>query len=181
MGKSPLCPQPIKAVLCGEGYIAPAVDGVHTLGATYNLGETITTVRSEDHQANMQQLAATDAALAERFDELDINQLQGRVAFRCTTPDYLPVAGPAPKLDDYLQDYKLMRKNARAHIPIEGSTWQGLYINIGHGSRGLSYAPLCAELVASQICGEVPPMELDLQQSLHPGRFIIRDIKRNKR
>tara|TARA_R110001592_G_scaffold116143_2_gene317234 strand:+ start:16218 stop:18323 length:2106 start_codon:yes stop_codon:yes gene_type:complete len=171
----------LKTVLCGEGYIAPAVDGVHTLGATYNLGETITTVRSEDHQANMQQLAATDAALAERFDELDINQLQGRVAFRCTTPDYLPVAGPAPKLDDYLQDYKLMRKNARAHIPIEGSTWQGLYINIGHGSRGLSYAPLCAELVASQICGEVPPMELDLQQSLHPGRFIIRDIKRNKR
>ncbi|MDX2463689.1 MAG: bifunctional tRNA (5-methylaminomethyl-2-thiouridine)(34)-methyltransferase MnmD/FAD-dependent 5-carboxymethylaminomethyl-2-thiouridine(34) oxidoreductase MnmC [Porticoccus sp.] len=171
----------LKTVLCGEGYIAPAVDGVHTLGATYNLGETITTVRSEDHQANMQQLATTDTALAEKFDELDIDHLPGRAAFRCTTPDYLPVAGPAPKLDDYLQDYQLMRKNARAHIPIEGSTWQGLYINIGHGSRGLSYAPLCAELVASQICGEVPPMELDLQQSLHPGRFIIRDIKRNKR
>ena len=171
----------LKTVLCGEGYIAPATGGVHTLGATYSIGETTTAVRVEDHQSNLQQLATTDAAMAENFDQVDINQLQGGAAFRCTTPDYLPIAGPAPKLDDYLQDYGFFRKNARAHIPIAGATWPGLYINIGHGSRGLSYAPMCAELLASQICGEVPPLELDLRQALHPGRFIIRDIKKQKR
>jgi tRNA 5-methylaminomethyl-2-thiouridine biosynthesis bifunctional protein len=171
----------LKTVLCGEGYIAPAIGDVHTLGATYNVGETTTAVRSEDHQSNLQQLATTDATMAEIFDQADINKLQGRVAFRCTTSDYLPIAGPVPKLDDYLQNYGFLRKNARAHIPIAGATWPGLYINIGHGSRGLSYAPMCAELLASQICGEVPPLELDLRQALHPGRFIIRDIKKRKR
>lgn len=171
----------LKTVLCGEGYIAPAVDDVHTLGATYNIGETTTTVQAEDHQTNLQQLVTTDAAMAEFFEQVDTHQLQGRAAFRCTTPDYLPIAGPVPKLDDYLQNYGFFRKNARAHIPIAGATWPGLYINIGHGSRGLSYAPMCAELLASQICGEVPPLELDLRQSLHPGRFIIRDIKKRKR
>jgi tRNA 5-methylaminomethyl-2-thiouridine biosynthesis bifunctional protein len=171
----------LKTVLCGEGYIAPAEGGDHTLGATYNIGETSTAVRPEDHQINMQQLATTDAAMADTFGQVDVSQLQGRAAFRCTTPDYLPIAGPAPKLESYLNDYKLLRKNARSHIPIAGATWPGLYLNIGHGSRGLSYAPLCAELVASQICGEVPPLELDLRQAVHPGRFIIRDLKRNKR
>ena len=170
----------LKTVLCGEGYIAPAEDGEHTLGATYNFGETSTAVRPEDHQINIQQLVTTDAAMADTFGQVDVSQLQGRAAFRCTTRDYLPIAGPAPKLESYLNDYELLRKNARSHIPIAGATWPGLYLNIGHGSRGLSYAPLCAELVASQICGEVPPLELDLRQAVHPGRFIIRDLKRNK-
>jgi tRNA 5-methylaminomethyl-2-thiouridine biosynthesis bifunctional protein len=53
-------------------------------------------------------------------------------------------------------------------------------LNIGHGSKGLSYAPICADLIASQVFKEVPPLELDLRRAIHPGRFIIRDIKRNK-
>ena len=171
----------LKTVLCGEGYIAPAAGGEHTLGATYNVGETSTAIRPEDHHTNLQQLANTDAAMANTFNPENINQLHGRAAFRCTTLDYLPIAGPAPKLENYLEDYELLRKNARSHIPIASATWPGLYLNIGHGSRGLSYAPLCAELVASQICGEIPPLELDLRQAVHPGRFIIRDLKRKKR
>jgi tRNA 5-methylaminomethyl-2-thiouridine biosynthesis bifunctional protein len=171
----------LKTVLCGEGYIAPAAGGEHTLGATYNVGETSTAIRPEDHHTNLQQLANTDAAMANTFNPENINQLHGRAAFRCTTLDYLPIAGPAPKLENYLDDYELLRKNARSHIPIASATWPGLYLNIGHGSRGLSYAPLCAELVANQICGEIPPLELDLRQAVHPGRFIIRDLKRKKR
>ncbi|MEH6617882.1 MAG: bifunctional tRNA (5-methylaminomethyl-2-thiouridine)(34)-methyltransferase MnmD/FAD-dependent 5-carboxymethylaminomethyl-2-thiouridine(34) oxidoreductase MnmC, partial [Porticoccus sp.] len=113
----------LKTVLCGEGYIAPAAGGEHTLGATYNVGETSTAIRPEDHHTNIQQLATTDAAMANTFDPGDINQLHGRAAFRCTTSDYLPIAGPAPKLENYLNDYELLRKNARSHIPIAGATW----------------------------------------------------------
>ena len=116
----------------------------------------------------------------QNFEEIDVTTLNGRASFRCTTPDFLPIAGPAPRLNDYVINYKLMREAGRAHIPIPGSCWEGLYLNIGHGSRGLSYAPICADLVASQICGEVPPLELDLRQAIHPGRFIIRDIKKGK-
>ena len=175
----------LQTVLCGEGYIAPAVRGTHTLGATYNFDEASTEVRTKDHQVNLEQLTKTDQGMANAFcdtsSDLLAKTLSGRAAFRCTIPDYLPIAGPAPKLDTYLENYQLLRKNARSHIPIPGDTWPNLYLNIGHGSRGLSYAPMCAELIASEICNEVPPLELDLRQAVHPGRFIIRDIKRNKR
>lgn len=175
----------LQTVLCGEGYIAPAVSGSHTLGATYNFDEASTKVRTKDHHINLEQLTKTDQGMANTFcgtltDPL-VKTLSGRAAFRCTIPDYLPIAGPAPKLDSYLENYQLLRKNARSHIPIPGDNWPSLYLNIGHGSRGLSYGPMCAELIASEICSEVPPLELDLRQAVHPGRFIIRDIKRNKR
>lgn len=170
----------LKAVICGEGYLAPASDGIHTLGATYNIGETSTTVRAQDHRDNLAQLQKTAPEVAALFGPVEANHLDGRAAFRCTTPDYLPIAGPAPIAERYRLDYALLRKNARAHIPVAGACWPGLYLNCGHGSRGMSYAPLCAELLASQICGEVPPLEQDLRQAIHPGRFIIRDMKRRK-
>ena len=175
----------LKTVICGEGYIAPAINGAHTLGATYNFDETSTDIRPQDHQQNLDQLAITDKAIANIFsqtiskDNLEI--LSGRAAFRCTTPDYLPIAGPAPKLESYVSDYQLLKTNARSHIPIAGDCWPGLHLNIGHGSRGLSYAPLCAEVIVSHICREAPPLELGLRKAIHPGRFIIRDLKRNKR
>lgn len=175
----------LQTVLCGEGYIAPAVSGTHTLGATYNFDEASTDVRTKDHHVNLEQLTKTDQGMANAFCDTPTNliakTLSGRAAFRCTIPDYLPIAGPVPKQDAYLENYQLLRKNARSHIPIPGDNWPNLYLNIGHGSRGLSYAPICAELIASEICGEVPPLELDLRQAVHPGRFIIRDLKRNKR
>jgi len=172
-------------VICGEGYIAPTINGIHTLGATYNFDETSAEVRPSDHQINLNQLAETDQAVAKSFSETEtthpLETLSGRAAFRCTTPDYLPIAGPAPKLNSYVENYQLLKKNSRSHIPIAGDCYPGLYLNIGHGSRGLSYAPICAELVASHICNEAPPLELDLRKAIHPGRFIIRDLKRNKR
>jgi len=170
----------LKTILCGKSYILPTFKGTQTLGATYNPNEVEMTNRIEDHKENISRLGAIDLSLTRDFKKIDTQHLGGRTSFRCTTPDFLPIAGPAPKLKDYIEDYKFMRKNARAHIPIPGSSWEGLYLNTGHGSRGLSYAPMCAELVASQICNEVPPLELDLRQALHPGRFIIRDIKRGK-
>ena len=183
----------LQTVLCGEGYIAPSIGGMHTLGATYNFDNTSTEINPEDHQKNFDQLAKTDQNMANAFSEMvsgDISQgvskqslkkISGRAAFRCTTPDYLPIAGPAPNLNSYIESYQLLKKNARSHIPIAGESYPGLYLNIGHGSRGLSYAPLCAEVIASHICNETPPLELDLRQAIHPGRFIIRDLKRNKR
>ena len=170
----------LKTVLCGKSYFLPTHKETHTLGATYSANENQISNREEDHEKNINQLGALDQSLAKNFDTIDISSLGGRTSFRCTTPDFLPIVGPAPKLNDYLKDYKLMKKNARSHIPTPGGTWKGLYLNIGHGSKGLSHAPICADLIASQICKEVPPLELDLRLAIHPGRFIIRDIKRNK-
>lgn len=167
----------LRTVICGAGYIAPVHNGYLTLGATYNIGDDCPDVRHQDHHANLQKIRATDAALQSFLPE-NTKQLSGRVGFRCTTPDYLPIVGPAPQLELMQQRFALLRKNARAHIPLPGCYYPGLYVNCGYGSRGFSYAPLAAELLATQICNEPAPLERNLVIALNPARFLIRALKR---
>ncbi len=170
----------LKTVICGAGYLAPAHGGNHTLGATYDIDDHGLDVRDHDHGRNLETLAATDSALPSLFDGAGNQYPTGRAALRCTTPDYLPIAGPAPRLDDFIDCYAPLRLDAGTDIPTAGPCWPGLWLNCGHGSRGLSYGPLAAELVAAQICGEAPPLPRALATALHPGRFLIRDLKRKR-
>lgn len=56
----------------------------------------------------------------------------------------------------------------------------GLYINIAHGSRGLTSTPLVAEWLASLVCSEPPPFDRALQRALSPARFLVRDLSRKR-
>ena len=47
----------------------------------------------------------------------------------------------------------------------------GLYTCIGLASRGITYAPLLAEMLASMIAGEPFPLERSLAARLAPQRF----------
>jgi tRNA 5-methylaminomethyl-2-thiouridine biosynthesis bifunctional protein len=175
----------LQTVICSEGYIAPAssMQGgklQHCTGATFNLKDNEAALRTSDHQTNLANLHEHLPVLACGWSELKPDVLEGRVAFRCATTDYLPVVGPAPVLEDFLADYAALRKDARSFIPQAGSYWTGLYVNLGHGSRGLAYTPLCAELLAAQICNEPLPLARDLVHALHPARFIIRNLQRNR-
>jgi tRNA 5-methylaminomethyl-2-thiouridine biosynthesis bifunctional protein len=168
----------LKTVVCAEGYISPAQDGVFCTGATFNLKDTETATRTSDHQTNLDNLCEHLPVF-----EMEANaaELAGRVAFRCSLPDYLPCVGALPVVDKLVEDFAPLRKNARAGITTGGSYWHGLYINIGHGARGLAYTPLCAELLAAQINNESIPIPRELVNALNPARFIIRDLTRNKR
>src|SRR5690606_29492945 len=84
---------PLKTVVCGEGYIAPATmtDGgmLQSFGATFTLKENRPEVLQADHQSNLESLAKLLPGYAPTSDEV-INKLSGRTAFRCSTADYLP-------------------------------------------------------------------------------------------
>ena len=172
--------QSLKTVLCGAGYIAPAQNAQHTFGASYNLNHSSLEIRSEDHQHNIELLEKSAAGLPTALQIPSADKLGGRAALRCTTLDYLPIIGPAPKVDAFLEDYADLRRDASTDIPTPGQYWPELFIHCGLGSRGLSYAPLGAELLASQINGDPPPLEQELLTALNPARFIIRDMKRRK-
>ena len=75
-----------------------------------------------------------------------------RVAFRSVTPDRLPVVG---KLGG------------------------GVYGAFAYGSRGLVWAALAAELIASELEGEPLPLEGKLADAIHPARFARRAAKIN--
>lgn len=172
--------QPLASVICSEGYIAPAEQGVHCTGATFNLKDDERGLRTSDHQTNLDNLREPLASLYAGWQAMALDKLDGRVAFRCTLPDYLPLVGPVAHEQAMRERFAPLRKNARAPVHLPGCYHAGLYINIGHGSRGLAYTPLCAELLAAQINNEVLPLPRNLASALNPARFLIRNLVKNK-
>jgi tRNA 5-methylaminomethyl-2-thiouridine biosynthesis bifunctional protein len=170
----------LRAALCHEGYIAPARAGIHSMGASFNINMSDPTPREEDNRDNLSKLATAVPGLAVSLDAINPGSLQGRVGYRCASPDYLPVVGPVPAFNAFVEDFSALSKNARQSIPHRGSYLPGLYINTAHGSRGLASTPITAELLASMICGEPLPFSRTLTRALSPARFIIRDLSRNR-
>lgn len=137
----------LRGVICGRGYVAPAREGAHTLGATHRMNEASTDLRAEDHAANLRALETLCPALARSLGSLDASPLSGRAAVRCTSPDTLPIAGMVEP---------------------------GLYITTAHGSRGLVTTLLAGELIASTVAGEALPLTRQLVQALSPARYAGR-------
>ncbi|HDY82445.1 MAG TPA: bifunctional tRNA (5-methylaminomethyl-2-thiouridine)(34)-methyltransferase MnmD/FAD-dependent 5-carboxymethylaminomethyl-2-thiouridine(34) oxidoreductase MnmC [Halieaceae bacterium] len=170
----------LRAALCHKGYIAPAREGMHCIGATFSLNDDEQALQAEDHQHNLDSLADAVPAWRATLTAFDPATLAGRVGYRCASPDYLPMVGPVPDVTAFLRDYAPLRKNARRTIAVEGEYIPGLYLSTAHGSRGLTSAPLAAELLASMICGEPTPLSRELCRAVAPARFIMRDLARNR-
>ena len=153
---------------------------MQSCGASYNKGLLSTDLRGQDHIANLQMLSNTDQGIASAINIDKPEQLGGRANFRCTTNDYLPIVGAVPNAQQFMEQYKGLRHDATSTIESFGSYHPNLYIHCGLGSRGLSYAPLTAEILAAEISGEIAPIERDLRLAMHPARFLIRDLKRRK-
>jgi len=190
-----------KTVICHAGYLAPTAAGLD-IGATFDLHDDEAALRPLDHRRNVQLLAAAlpqllavpnaEQACDERsyydersydqysYDQHSYEKLAGRVGFRCTTPDYLPLVGPVADSAAMAERCAALAHNANARLPQPGAYLPGLYVNVGHGSRGLTSTPLCAELLASLIAGTPRPLPRDLVQALSAARFGVRDIIRGR-
>ncbi|PZW43420.1 bifunctional tRNA (5-methylaminomethyl-2-thiouridine)(34)-methyltransferase MnmD/FAD-dependent 5-carboxymethylaminomethyl-2-thiouridine(34) oxidoreductase MnmC [Pseudomonas sp. URMO17WK12:I2] len=170
----------LSTVVCAEGYVAPVRQGEHTLGASFNFDSDDLTPSSAEHASNLDLLREISSDLAERLqaDDLDPATLQGRAAFRCTSPDYLPIIGPLADAEQFAQAYAVLARDAR-QVPSIPCPWQeGLYINSGHGSRGLITAPLSGELIAAWLGSEPLPVPSDVAEGCHPNRFMLRQLIR---
>lgn len=170
----------LKSALCHKGYIAPAREGQHCIGATFNLRDEDVNLRTADHQWNLNTLADAVPAWQQALTALEVKDMTGRVGYRCATPDYLPLVGPVPKKNVFMQNYAALSKNAKQAIPTTGEFVEGLYLSTGHGSRGLTSIPLAAEILASLICREPLPLSRELHRAISPARFLIRELKRSQ-
>lgn len=166
-----------RTVICHEGYLAPPVDDMMVIGASYDTRAIDTTCRAKDDVANLHKLQQALPALG---IGPDTPVRDARAALRCTTPDYLPMVGPAPIATAQQQVYARLASDARARIDGEPAVYPGLFVNLAHGSRGLSSTPLAAQLLAAQVCNESPPLPRDLVRALSPSRFLIRSLMRGR-
>ncbi|WP_158224560.1 FAD-dependent 5-carboxymethylaminomethyl-2-thiouridine(34) oxidoreductase MnmC [Agaribacterium haliotis] len=170
----------LRAVICGEGYLTPAQQTPsgpqHCAGATFSLSDTSCELTQHDHQKNLDALSS----FLPGFDGSD-KHLQGRVAFRTTSPDYLPLLGPVNNIKLSLERFAALRHKANADIAELGAPYPGLYCALAFGSRGLAYSPLAARLICDLILGRHLPVRRTLYAALHPMRFEIRNLIQNKK
>jgi len=157
----------LKTVLCTDGYITPATAGQHCLGATFAANDTDLDVRAADDLHNLTMVKRMSPQLA----DLQSQPHSGRAALRCSTPDYLPMVGELMDAVS-LSQHPPKHKTDASLLP-----WhKGLYVNAGHGSKGLTTAPLCAELLACMMTDEAFTIEAEIALQLNPNRFFLRDL-----
>ena len=143
----------LKCIVSYDGHAIPDIDGKGTtlVGASFEKWNTNPKSEGTQNIRLYDKLIHCIPELSEHLPSLGytteaerhlyLNQVATRVAFRCTSPDRLPLCGPIPR-----QFYSSELKNKQAD--------PSLYISTAYGSHGLLYAPLCAEIIAAQICHE---------------------------
>lgn len=114
------------------------------IGSTFERDSCRRDIRPADEQHNFSKLQTllpvAAQALASQFDH---HQVYGWAGIRCATPSRLPSLGPLENVPN-------------------------VWVSSGMGSRGLSFAALCAELLAARLHGEPLPVEQRLADALRP-------------
>lgn len=167
----------LATVLCHKGYLTPAMQGHHALGSTYVKNDVKTEYRESEQQQNLA-MHARSLADCDWAKNLMVEN-QGRAAIRCSTPDHLPLVGALPDLEKQQEQYANYggkRPHLLAQTP---SNIDSIYMLTGLGSRGLTTAPLMAEILACQILGRPMPLASKLLDALSPNRFLLRNLKRS--
>jgi tRNA 5-methylaminomethyl-2-thiouridine biosynthesis bifunctional protein len=154
----------LPAVVCRDGYITRPSDGWCSIGASYDMETDSTPRRSSDEE----NCARIQSMLPDLQLNLDKATYQNRVAFRCVSPDRLPLVGALPNAQagfngDRLRDVP--------RLP-------GMYGLLGYASRGLIWSSFAAELLAAQLEGEPLPIESELVDALDPTRFYLKEQRR---
>jgi tRNA 5-methylaminomethyl-2-thiouridine biosynthesis bifunctional protein len=151
--------------IAGAGFLLPESLGKLSFGATAQPGDADTTVRTSDHVINIERLGRiANIGWSPRPE-----QLAGRVGWRWSSADRLPVIGAVPISSDGSRRIVQPRLVPRA---------AGLYVFIGLGSRGITWAPLGAHLLAAGISGAPAPLPAALIDAVDAARFITRQARR---
>ncbi|MEM6626692.1 MAG: FAD-dependent 5-carboxymethylaminomethyl-2-thiouridine(34) oxidoreductase MnmC [Pseudomonadota bacterium] len=132
-------------------------------------------------EARAQNLSALQVLDAETARSVDASELTSRAGLRATTPDRLPLVGAVPDVDRFRDLYgEALAKGRPLRTALDRPPpfLPGVRIASGYGSRGFTWAPWAAELLASEAFGEPLPIETSVRDAAAPGRFLVRDLKR---
>lgn len=158
--------------VAGAGYALPPWGLRRLFGATSQPGDMDPRPRLADHAANLQQWHRlqghgplddeTALAMARRL------RLEGRVGWRWTTGDKLPLWGSVPETT---------WQGARQAVPLQvrhAARVPGLFVCTGLGSRGITWSALAGQVLAALVSDTVCPLESSLLDAVDPARFDVR-------
>ena len=120
------------------------------MGATYQRDERLPETHQQDNDENFRRLQVLLPQVASALsDQFNAPENQAWAGIRCATPNRLPLLR---QLD-----------SSQSKAP--------LWICTGLGSRGLTFAALCGELLAAYLHGEPLPVDRQLADALMGRRF----------
>jgi tRNA 5-methylaminomethyl-2-thiouridine biosynthesis bifunctional protein len=136
----------------GDGHlIAHVPDDAGPLwlaGATFDRDSDDPAVRPADMRLNRERLARLHPDAAAQLDQaFDAGRVEAWAGVRCASGDRRPLVGPA-----------------------EPGSGDGIWLCTALGSRGMTFAALCAELLAARWHGEPLPLPAKLASALDTGR-----------
>ncbi len=162
--------QSLQAGLGGDGTLLRAPDGRLAVGATYETPIGAANAPLDERMASRSNLARLERLLAVPVDA----RVEGRHGgVRCVARDRLPYAGPVADEAAALESEQLRG----AHLE-DLPRRPRLFTSFAHGSRGLTFVALAAELIAAQAEGEPLPIERALADAVDPGRVLLRRLRR---
>lgn len=141
--------QQTKHPINGNGSVI-TTDTQWMVGAGYERDNTNMAPTVTDQVANFERLQTLHPEMANHLHpRFQRGEVSNWVGVRCTYRDRLPIVGP-----------------------VSPQTWPGLWLCTAMASRGLTLAPLCAELLAAQLHGE--PLPLNARQTRALGLERLR-------
>ncbi|KYN88708.1 FAD-dependent oxidoreductase [Vibrio cidicii] len=170
----------LHSVLCYDGYLTPhnPTNQEHCIGASYDRLQLDTQFDPIAQKENGERLVkcVPNQAWPQQVDTSGNSSRQG---IRCVSRDHLPFVGNVGDLQEIKAQYQDLQGKEDAEVtPIHH--YPNLFCLLGLGSRGLSSAPLMAEVLASEICGDPIPLPTDVLESLHPSRMWVRKLRKGK-
>ena len=141
-----------RTVLCGQGYILPSNGECQSVGGSFFVGDQgigASASRRVEHVRAVQAMAHDVGAALEHS-----NITGQRIGMRCATPDRMPIVGAVTQPES----------TKKLVLP-------GLYLNVAHGSHGITRTPLCAAYLVS-LLNRIPfPLGNDVAAVIRPDRF----------
>lgn len=158
----------LPCIVCASGYATPVINGEMVVGASYERLDDAGNATA-DPVSNLDRLAIISADLAQICSQSLASE---RTSVRIATHDRMPHIGRVLDIKAALAP----RMSLLKHMPRSERVW----VLCGLGSRGLSFAPLGAEVIAAQLAQELPPVEPRLLDAADPVRFALRSHQRRQ-
>jgi tRNA 5-methylaminomethyl-2-thiouridine biosynthesis bifunctional protein len=160
----------LRTIVCSDHFVSPAIAGIHQIGTSYKPNDLQGSLNENDTHENLQALRKISAELFETAKNTHSN-IHGRVAWRSQTLDYMPLAG------QLLDETQILANQPRYNALSANLPWlNGLYVNAGHGSKGMITAPVCSEMIANMVCNQPLNLHAKLASKLSPSRFLLREL-----
>ncbi len=169
----------LNTVLCAEGYMTPANNQAHCIGASYVKSSKDLSFSETEQQANKSRVQLSYPG-KDWVEDIDVSGNSARVGVRMVSRDHFPMMGAAPDTEHLFELAAAHPQDAKFWQAQNAPVYQGLFILGGFGSRGVCSAPLTAEALAAQLCGEISPFNQDIRQRLNPNRVWMRKLLKGK-